>query len=145
MLRLIAFWHRFLLDFLKLRTLKIELPPRREHDFHKIDVFEKGSKNHWFWLHFWKPNRRKFDKKSIRKTYMFSTSTLMRFLSISVPFWAPKIAQKSLIFEKSEVRRHPLKHYSFGAAFWMDFEALRARFWLSLGPPAFLEKPFPSI
>ena len=32
--------HRFWIVFWRLRTLKIELPPRREHDFHKIDVFK---------------------------------------------------------------------------------------------------------
>ena len=31
----------FLIDFGTFRTSKIELSPRREHDFHKIDVFKK--------------------------------------------------------------------------------------------------------
>ena len=43
-----AFSEGFLVDFRKARTLKIELPPTREHDFCKIDVFEKGSKKDGF-------------------------------------------------------------------------------------------------
>ena len=68
-----AFAHRCWVDILRLRTLKIELSPRREHDFRKIDVFKKGSKKHRFWLYFWKPNRRKSDKKTIRKMCLFWT------------------------------------------------------------------------
>ena len=43
------------------------------------------------------------------------------------------------MFEKIEVPRRPLKHYCFGAAYWMDFEALGARFWPIFGflDPAF--------
>ena len=36
-----AFRHRFWIVFWRLRTLKIELSPRREHEFYKIDVFKK--------------------------------------------------------------------------------------------------------
>ena len=38
---LMWFLHRFLIDFWRLETLKIKLPPRREHYFCKIEVFEK--------------------------------------------------------------------------------------------------------
>ena len=58
------FQHRFWIVFWRLRTLKIELPPRREHDFHKIDVFKKSLKNHWFSSHFWMPKPWKFDRKT---------------------------------------------------------------------------------
>ena len=61
MLFLNAFLYRFRLDFLRLRTLKIELSPRREHNFCKIDVFQTSSKIHRFWLHFRSPNPREFD------------------------------------------------------------------------------------
>ena len=40
-----ALWHRFLVVFWRLRTLKICTAPRREHDFCKIDVFKKQWKN----------------------------------------------------------------------------------------------------
>ena len=39
-----AFSKGFFVDFRKARTPKIELPPAREHDFRKIDVFEKAFK-----------------------------------------------------------------------------------------------------
>ena len=35
-----TFFDGFVIDFGRLQTLKIELPPRREQDFHKIDVFK---------------------------------------------------------------------------------------------------------
>ena len=41
-----AFRDRIFAVFWGLRTLKIVLSPQREHDFHKIDVFEKGVKKH---------------------------------------------------------------------------------------------------
>ena len=41
-----AFLYRFLLDFWTPETLKIELSPRREHDFCEIAIFDKGWKNH---------------------------------------------------------------------------------------------------
>ena len=47
-----AFWHRFWMDFWRSQTWKIAIFLRKNNDFHKIDVFEKGVKKHWFWLHF---------------------------------------------------------------------------------------------
>ena len=52
------------------------------------------------------------------------------FYSILAPFLVPKIIEKSQFFEKMVVRRRPLKHYCFRAAFWKDFDVLGARFWL---------------
>ena len=51
-----------------------------------------------------------------------------------VPFWNPKILEKSQFFEKIEIRRPPLKQYRFEAAFRMDFKALRAQFSWILEP-----------
>ncbi len=74
-----AFLHRFLLDFWSLETLKIAVSPRREHDFYKIDVFKKVFKKAPFWLHFWRPKRRKFDEKLYPKTCCFLTSIFVDF------------------------------------------------------------------
>ena len=38
-----TFLDGFFIDFGRLQTLKIELSPRRERDFFKIDVFETGT------------------------------------------------------------------------------------------------------
>ena len=43
-------------------------------------------------------------------------------------FGSPKIIKKPQIFEKIDVRKRPLKHYRFRAAFRMDVEPLGARF-----------------
>ena len=59
----------------------------------------------------------------------------MAFFVILRQFGGPKIIQKSLIFEKIEVRRRPLKHWCFRVAFCMAFEALGARFSLIFEPP----------
>ena len=58
-----AFWDRIFVVFWKLRTSKIMLSPRREHDFHKIDVFEKYRKKARFRLHFRKSKCRKIKKQ----------------------------------------------------------------------------------
>ena len=50
-----------------------------------------------------------------------------------------KITEKSSAFAAQitliSVRRHPLKHYGFRAAFWKDFGALGNQFWLIFGSP----------
>ena len=43
----------FLIDFGRLRTLKIAFPPAREHDFCKIRVFKKELKQVRFGGAFW--------------------------------------------------------------------------------------------
>ena len=130
-----AFSHRILLVFWKLRTLKIELPPRREHDFHKTDVFEKVVTNGGFWLYFRMPKWKEFDKKSLPKICYFRLRFLYAFLLILVPFWMPKIFQKSQNFERIEVQRQAQEQYCFRAAFWMDFESLGAWFRSIFRPP----------
>ena len=80
-----AFLCRFRLDFLRLRTLKIELSPRREHDFCEIDVFQKRPKNDQFGLHFRRLNPKKIDPKSYPKIRCFSTSIFMRFFAMLAP------------------------------------------------------------
>ena len=60
------------------------------------------------------------------------------FESIFVDFgvaFASQNRPKSLIFEKNEIPKRPLNHYGFANAFWMDFEALRIRFWSISEPP----------
>ena len=86
MLFLNAFLYRFRLDFLRLRTLKIELSPRREHNFCKIDVFQKRPKNDWFGLHFRRLNPKKIDPKSHPQIRCSSTSIFMRFFAMLAPF-----------------------------------------------------------
>ena len=49
------------------------------------------------------------------------------------PYWAPKIGEQSLNFEKMEVPRRPLKRLCAGIDFWMDFGGLRVGFRLVLG------------
>ena len=82
--------YRFRFDFLKIRTLKIEPPPRREHDFCKIDVDKKNSKKRRFGLHFRMPKRMKFQVKLIPQTCFFSTSILLHFVSVLVSILASK-------------------------------------------------------
>ena len=48
-----AIFHRFFVDFGRLRTLKICTAPRREHDFYKIDVFKKGVEQSLILVPFW--------------------------------------------------------------------------------------------
>ena len=60
-----AFLNGFLVDVWRLEILEIELSPRREHNFYKIDVFYKSGKNIRYWLHFQRKMRGKFDSKSI--------------------------------------------------------------------------------
>ena len=67
--------------------------------------------------------------------YRFLTSIFKVFFLILASFWHQKIVKKSQLFEKSEVRRPPLKQYRFRGAFWMDFQALGARFRLIFMPP----------
>ena len=140
-----AFAHRCWVDFLRLRTLKIELSPRREHDFRKIDVFKKGSKKHRFWLYFWKPNRRKFDKKSIRKMCFFSTLIFMRFLTILLPFWGPKIIQKSLIFGKHRGSKASSKALWLWSCFLDGFGSPQSSIFIDFGSSSVFAEAFPSI
>ena len=86
MLFLNAFLYRFPIDLLRLRTLKIELSFRREHDFCKIDVFQKKPKNVRFGLHFRRLNPRKIDLKSHPQICCSPTSIFMRFFAMLAPF-----------------------------------------------------------
>ena len=53
------FLRRLLFVFGRLQTLKIEFPPRREHNFYKIGVFEKATKKNVFWIRFCKSKKTK--------------------------------------------------------------------------------------
>ena len=77
-----AFRHRFRDGFGRLRTLKICTAPRREHDFYKIDVFEKNAKKTWFWNVFRSPKPPKIKRKLCWKTYVFLTSIFWRFFAM---------------------------------------------------------------
>ena len=137
--------------FWRLRTLKIELPPRREHDFHKIDVFKTLSKNDRFWSHFWMPKPWKFDKKSYQKTCLFSWWNFGRFFWFWLHFgrlWGPRPLPK---FIKNRPRRS--KNWFWDASwtrlllkvgvgrvlggFWIGFgkilEGFLGRFWEDVG------------
>ena len=81
------FLRRLLFVFGKLQTLKIELPPRREHNFYKIDVFKNGRENGGFGRHFGKLKRCKINKNMYSRTLVFSTSNFLDFFSILTPFW----------------------------------------------------------
>ena len=72
-----AFRDRIFVVFWKRRTSKIMLSPRREHDFHKIDVFEKYRKKARFRLHFRRSKRRKIKKQWCWKTCLFWVSYFM--------------------------------------------------------------------
>jgi len=77
---------RLLIVFGRLQTLKIELPPRREHDFYKIDVFKNGRENGRFGLHFGKPKRCKINKNMYSRTYVFLTSFFFDFVAMLAAF-----------------------------------------------------------
>ena len=81
------FLRRLLFVFGRLQTLKIELPPRREHDFYKIDVFKSGRENVGFGRHFGKPKRSQISKKMHSKTYIFLALNFSDFLAILAAFW----------------------------------------------------------
>ena len=76
--------HRFWIVFWKIRAWKIVISPRREHDFLEISIFEKITKKHWFWLHFGKLKRTKFEKKLCLQTCVF---LILSFLSLLAIFW----------------------------------------------------------
>ena len=137
-----AFSYRILIDFWRLRTAKIAILLKENNDFCKIGVFDKGKKQIGFGVPFGRPNQRKFDRKSFPKNIVFLHRFLCIFYSILAPFSVPKIIEKSQFFEKMVVRRRPLKHYCFRAAFWKDFDALGARFWLIFWPPETVFKHF---
>ena len=67
--------------------MKIELPPRREHDFYKIDVFKNGWKNVGFGMHFGRPKRCKINKNMHSKTYVFLALNFLGFFTILAAFW----------------------------------------------------------
>ena len=76
------------------------LSPRREHDFHKIDVFEKYRKNVDFGSIFGGQNVEKSRNNDVEKRVCFEYLILcicLRILAISARFWeapgAPKIAK----------------------------------------------------
>ena len=76
------------------------LSPRREHDFHKIDVFEKYRKNVDFGSIFGGQNVEKSRNNGVEKRVCFEYLILcvfLRILAISARFWeapgAPKIAK----------------------------------------------------
>ena len=123
-----AFSYQILIDFWRLRTAKIAILHRKNNDFCKIGVFDKGRKTNGFWVPLGRPNQRKFDRKSFPKNIVFLHRFLCIFYSILAPFSVPKITEKSQFFENMVVRKRPLKHYCFRAAFWKDFDALGVRF-----------------
>ena len=88
--------------FWRLGTLKICTAPRREHDFHKIDVFEKVAKNVDFGLVFAGQNDGKSRKNGVEKCVFFLLpffGVFFRFFEILARFWEargrPKIDKKS--------------------------------------------------
>ena len=81
-----SIFFRFFVGFGGLGTLKIAISPRREHDFYKIDVFEKIVKKHGFWLRFRRPKRRKIYKKLCWKTCVFLISFFSCFFAIFSDF-----------------------------------------------------------
>ena len=76
--------HLFVLG--RLQTLKIELPPRREHDFYKIDVFKNGWENCGFCMRFGKSKRWRINKNMQNFVSVFLTPNFERLLSILAAF-----------------------------------------------------------
>ena len=74
-------------------------------------------------------------KNRIQKRVVFNHQIWKVFPLILGAFWSPKIIVKSYIFEKIDVRRRPLKHYRFRAAFRMDFEPIGIQVWKIFEPP----------
>ena len=75
---LVSIFSGFWFVFGRVHTLKIELPPRREHDFWKINVSQTYAKKHWFWvrnLRFLKHVRVPFPKKQ-QQNMFFENATL---------------------------------------------------------------------
>ena len=100
-----GFRDRIFIVFWKRQTSKIMLSPRREHDFNKIDVFEKYPKIFDSGLIFGGQNGEKSRKTCIEKHVFFEHRILcvcLRILTISARFWeAPGSPQIAKIFKKS--------------------------------------------
>ena len=136
--------------FWRLRTSKFMLSPRREHDFHKIDVFEKYRKNVDFGSIFGGQNVEKSRNNGVEKRVCFEYLILcvcLRILAISARFWeapgAPKIAKN----HKKRFRAVFGARLGFGCdfrndvgailedfewipgVFWKDFNGLLGGFW----------------
>ena len=98
------FLRRPLFVFGRLQTLKIELPPRREHNFYKIDFFKNGLENGRFGRYFGKLKRYKINKNMYTRTFVFSTSNFLDFFfdfdtilgGRDVPAWSLHSPYKSL-------------------------------------------------
>ena len=115
----IVFLHRFLLEFWKLETRKIAVLIRKTI-FAKSVCLKKVPTNVEFWLHIWIPKWKKFAN--------FNRFFLFLFFRFCLHLGFQKSIKNHSFSKNFEVRQRPLKHNCFGAAFWMDFEALSHRF-----------------
>ena len=111
-----------------LQTLKICMAPKREHDFYKIDVFEKVSKKRRFWSRFRRPKSSKIEKKLCSKHVFFLTSCFLRFFAIFCDFrriWGvPGPSKKLQKIEKIEFLTRSFLKEGFGrvlGGFWDGF------------------------
>ena len=69
-------------------------------------------------------------KKRFEKFVFFGHRFLCVFWRFRFHFEVQKSLKNRKISKRNDVRRHPLKHYRFRAAFRMDFEPLGTRFWM---------------
>ena len=123
------------------------LSPRREHDFNKIDVFEKYPKIFDFGLIFGGQNGEKSRKTCVEKHVFFEHRILcvfLRILTISARFWeAPGSPQIAKIFQKILEKLQNISKNRFQAAFRArlgfgrdfrsDVEAILGRFGVDSG------------
>ena len=114
------FLRRLLFVFGWLQTLKIELPPRREHDFYKIDVFKNGWENVGFGMHFGRPKRCKINKNMHSKTYVFLALNFLGFFTILAAFWEVGAFQHGPFILPTD----PFRPLSSGC--WSAFEPRKA-------------------
>ena len=131
------FFRRLLFVFGRPQTLKIELSPRREHDFYKIDVFKNCWENCGFGMHFGKPNRCKNDKNMYSRTHVFLALNFFDFCSILVAFWEVGTFQHGP-FKVPAIPFRPLSSGCWGAlqprkATRGDFSSLLVQFGVDYG------------
>ena len=72
-----AFWHRFLIDFRRLKTWKIAISLRKNNDFYKIDVFEKSVEKTSILALCWGAKTMTNPEKMVLKSELFLTSIFL--------------------------------------------------------------------
>ena len=120
---------RFWFVFGRAQTLKIELPPRREHDFWKIPVSKKYAKKHWFWLHFGRPKTLifafffdVFGKQISSIILKAKTCVSWTTKTTESSHLGPALRNARLLGREKERGQKPLEQDFFGRSSWLELE-----------------------